>query len=112
MTLVQKVNKNVSPLIKMKLINYEKNKELLEKVPHVRVPDLAVVFMAVLKSEYNDGFATILIHNSHLDFWNMTTEDLYELAKANMANDFEITKRRSGRADRSTAKKIHQTETG
>ena len=80
----------VSPLIKMKIINYEKNKELLEKVPHVRVLDLAVVFMAVLKSDFDEGFGTILIHNSHLDFWDMTADDLHELAKENMRNDFEV----------------------
>jgi len=61
-----------------------------EKVPHVRVLDLAVVFMAVLKSGFDEGFGTILIHNSHLDFWDMTADDLHELAKENMRNDFEI----------------------
>ena len=80
----------VSPLIKMKIINYEKNKELLEKVPHKRVLDLAVVFMVVLKADCDGSFGTILIHNQHLSFWDMTADDLYGLAEANMADDFEI----------------------
>ena len=80
----------VRPKIKMKLINYEKNKELLEQIPHIRFLDLAIVFMVVLGSGCDNGFASILIHNNHLDFWNMDAEDLYKLAMENTADDFEI----------------------
>lgn len=85
----------VSPKIKMKLINYEKNKELLEQVPHIRFLDLAIVFMVVLKSDCDNGFASILIQNHHLSFWNMDAEDLYNLAMENTADDFEIIPMRS-----------------
>ena len=84
-----------SPKIKMKLINYEKNKELLEQVPHIRFLDLAIVFMVVLKSDCDNGFASILIQNHHLSFWNMDAEDLYKLAMENTADDFEIIPMRS-----------------
>lgn len=80
----------VSPRIKMKLVNLEKNKELLEQVPHIRFLDLAIVFMAVLKSNCDNDFASILIHNIHLNFWNMNTEELYKIAIENTATDFEI----------------------
>ena len=80
----------VRPKIKMKLINYEKNKELLEHVPYVRFLDLAIVFMVVLKSNCDNDFASILIHNHHLNLWNMDAEDLYNLAMENTADDFEI----------------------
>ena len=80
----------VRPKIKMKLINYEKNKELLEHVPYVRFLDLAIVFMVVLKSNCDNGFASILIYNHHLNFWNMDAEDLFKLAMGNTANDFEV----------------------
>lgn len=80
----------VGSKIKMKLINYEKNKELLEHVPYVRFLDLAIVFIAVLKSGRESGFASILIYNHHLNFWNMNTEEIYKLAMENTANDFEI----------------------
>lgn len=49
----------VSPRIKMKLINYEKNKELLEHVPYVRFLDLAIVFMVVLGSDCDNGVAPL-----------------------------------------------------
>lgn len=80
----------VSPRIKMKLINYDKNKSLLEQVPHVRFLDLAIVFMVVLKSSCDNGFASILIHNHHLNYWRMNAEELYNLAMENTAEDFEV----------------------
>lgn len=80
----------VSPRIKMKLINFEKNKELLEQVPHVRFLDLAIVFTVILESSCEKGIASILIHNHHLNYWSMDAEDLFKLAMENTANDFEI----------------------
>lgn len=80
----------VRPNIKMKLINYEKNKALLENVPHVKFLDLAIVFIAVMECNYDNNFASILIHNHHMNFWDMNTEDLYNLAMENTASDFEI----------------------
>ena len=80
----------VRPKIKMKLINYEKNEELLEQVPHIRFLDLAIVFMVVLESDCDNGFASILIHNHHLNFWNIGAKDLNNIAMENTANDFEV----------------------
>ena len=68
-----------------KLINYEKNKELLERVPHVKYLDLAVVFQCLV-NKAEDGFATILIHNHHLDFWNVNAQQLYRAALVNTEN--------------------------
>lgn len=65
-----------------KLINYEQNQFLLKDVPHFRFLDLAVVFCCFLPDTPN-GAASILIHNSHLNFWNIQTEQLYGLAAAN-----------------------------
>jgi len=65
-----------------KLVNYDRNKELLSKVPHVRYLDLAVVFNCFIHSA-EDGYATILIHHQHLSYWNISTEELYALAMKN-----------------------------
>lgn len=73
---------NVKTHIVFKLINYQKNKELLTDVPHLRFLDLAIVFCCLLKSDYT-GNATILIHNNHLDYWKITADDLYALAREN-----------------------------
>lgn len=79
----------VKPLIKMKLINYEENKKLLVDTPHIRVLDLAVVFMIVLETEDVCQFATILIHNKFLDYWKVDADSLYKVAKENMKNVFQ-----------------------
>ncbi len=68
--------------IVFKLINYEKNKALLEKVPHFRYLDLAIVFHCLIDSTEN-GSATIQIYTHHLSYWNVTRDDLYDLAIQN-----------------------------
>lgn len=73
---------NVKSRIIFKLVNYDKNRELLKTVPHYRFLDLAIVFNCLLESGAS-GNATILIHNHHLNFWNITNDDLYALALNN-----------------------------
>lgn len=68
--------------IVFKLINFERNHELLDNVPHYRYLDLAIVFNCLLESG-TKGSATILIHNHHLAFWHITKDDLYALAMEN-----------------------------
>lgn len=65
-----------------KLINYERNKELLSKVPHVRYLDLAIVFHCLVDTVSN-GLATILIHHHHMSFWDISVEELHRLAMKN-----------------------------
>ncbi len=62
-----------------RLINYEKNKELLTTVPYIRYLDLAIVFYCLLHVT-ETGHATILIHKNHLDLWHVTISQLYEQA--------------------------------
>ncbi len=62
-----------------RIINYEKNKELLQTVPHMCYLDLAIVFYCLLQIP-EKGNATILIHNSHMKLWHVTLPDLYEQA--------------------------------
>lgn len=72
----------VKSKIVFKLINFERNKELLSQVPHYRFLDLAIVFNCLLDSAAS-GNATILIQNHHLHFWNITKDDLYALSVQN-----------------------------
>lgn len=65
-----------------KLIHYEKNKELLSEIPHFRFLDLAIVFCCLMKSNLPAN-GTILIKKRHLDFWNITADDLYAHALKN-----------------------------
>ena len=65
-----------------KLINYDSNQKLLSEVPHIRFLDLAIVFYCFVE---NDAFgdATVLIHTSHMQVWNVTTEELYRHSMIN-----------------------------
>ena len=79
----------VKTLIKMKLINYEENKKLLVETPHIKILDLAVVFMIVLETEDECQFGMILIHKGFLDYWETEVDSLYKIVQENMRNDFE-----------------------
>ncbi len=70
--------KQVRKRLAYRLVNYEKNKELLQTVPYIRYLDLAVVFFCLLDISGKNS-ATILIHSGHLDTWEATADDLYEL---------------------------------
>ena len=72
----------VKKRIVFKLINYEQNRQLLEKIPHIRLLDLAIIFNCLVEADAT-GNATILIYNNHLSLWNVTRDDLYQLAMKN-----------------------------
>ncbi len=72
----------VKDRILCKLINYEKNLELLGELPHIQCMDLAVVFYYKLEHE-QIGNGTILIYNNHLQMWGISKEELYETAREN-----------------------------
>ena len=66
-----------------KVIHYDKNRALLEDVPHFRWCDLAVVFYYSIEDSML-GRASILIHNNHLDMWGQDIDVLYRNAQHNM----------------------------
>lgn len=76
----------VKPRVIYKLVNKNKNKDLLKDVPYVDYLDLAVVFLCLFEQKENET-ATILLHNSHLKIWKkkwkVTVDDLWEAALAN-----------------------------
>lgn len=75
-------SERVRPTVAYRLINYEKNRELLQEVPHLPFLDLAVIFYSLL-TDTPVGHATVLIRNSHLELWGKNTSWLYEAAKEN-----------------------------
>ncbi len=72
----------VKSRIIFRLINYERNRSLLKSLPHCRILDLAIVFCCLVDSRATAS-ATILIHNHHLNYWKISTADLYALAREN-----------------------------
>lgn len=73
---------SIKDKVAYKLINYEANGKLLQDVPHVKMLDLAIVFYCMLDNDYL-GSATALIHNIHIEMWNISVDQLYEAAKVN-----------------------------
>lgn len=65
-----------------RLINLEKNKELLEQIPHIPYLDMAIVFYCVVNNECI-GKGNILIRNEHLKRWKADVNDIRECAFAN-----------------------------
>lgn len=74
--------KNVKDRICFKLVNREKNAELLADTPYVEYQDLAVVFY-ILVSKDKSGITSIAVRNSLMDMWGMDADILYHLAKKN-----------------------------
>ncbi len=72
----------VGEKVVFKLINYHKNKELLNDIPHIKYLDLAIVFYCFL---YHDrlGTANITITNKHLQLWGISEKELFLRAREN-----------------------------
>lgn len=72
----------VQGLIFHKLVNFEANSALLADIPYTRYLDLAIIYCVRYENdEIGDG--SILIHNSHLEMWGRTTQELALLAEEN-----------------------------
>ena len=72
----------VKDRIVYKLINYEKNKKLLEETPFIPFLDLAIVFYYICENSFQSQ-STILIKNNHLHIWKQTKEIIFEIAVKN-----------------------------
>lgn len=65
-----------------KVVNYEKNKKMLENVPHIRFLDLAVVCYYAYMNDFL-GRGSIQIDTGHLDRWGISQEVLFSDAREN-----------------------------
>ncbi len=73
---------NAKQNIVYKLINYEKNRELLEEIPHRKYLDFAIVYYYLVdRKEFSN--ASILIHNKHMENWGVDEKELFAVAKNN-----------------------------
>lgn len=82
---INKVNfkwPNVRDGIFYRIINRDKNKRLLETVPHILYLDLAITFQ-YLASNNKDGIGMIRITKDHMQEWGINLRDLKELAEHN-----------------------------
>lgn len=68
--------------IVLRLLNYEKNKELLTDAPYIMWHDLAITFRWLAHQD-EVGIASALITHRECHLWNITVPELYEVALNN-----------------------------
>lgn len=73
---------NIRGRVIYRLVNYEKNKEILEDCPHIRLHDLAVTFRWVARID-DVGVSTSLITNKQVKEWGVSVNDLVLAARQN-----------------------------
>lgn len=73
---------NVKDGIFYRIINRDKNKKLLETVPHILYLDLAITFQ-YLASDNKDGIGMIRITKEHMEEWGINLKDLKDIATHN-----------------------------
>jgi len=66
-----------------RLISKSKNEELLKDIPWTPWQDLAIIYYLNMGVKDNNQVSTI-IYNHQMKKWNLSEDDLYELAKENM----------------------------
>lgn len=71
----------------IRLVNYEKNRELLMNSPYKRFLDLAVTFR-YMANHTADGLASSLIGNDEFLNWGIDEEELYRIALFNTMREF------------------------
>lgn len=65
-----------------RIINRERNRSLLERIPHIDFLDLSICFFYAYRDEVL-GNGSILIYNNHMDAWHCNVETLLRHAGEN-----------------------------
>lgn len=73
--------------ILFKLIHAKSNENLLKEIPHRRFLDLAVVFYYLVPDEKVHG--SILIRNEHMQLWEVTDDQLFNVAMKNTPEELQ-----------------------
>lgn len=81
---------DMKPFIIYRLVSFEKNKKLLEQVPHIKYLDLAITYYCLVRDDDN-GIGTIRITNDHMQLWNTTVQEIHALASGNTKTIFPST---------------------
>ena len=74
---------NVRERIVCRLINLEMNREKLEEIPYFPRLDLAVTFSVIVEAGELPCDGSFTIHNSHMEMWGITADELYAEAVGN-----------------------------
>lgn len=69
-----------------RIVNYEKNKEMLQDMPHKRIMDLAMIFYYRMPDTVS--ISSIAIQWSHMDLWGISEEELVKNALVSTCSKF------------------------
>lgn len=72
----------IKKFIIFRLVNYNKNKKLLEGLAYIRFLDLAITFHCLVKQE-NEEISTLRITKELMETWETSTKELMKLASKN-----------------------------
>ena len=79
---------NIKENIFFELVNEELNRDRIEKMPHRKVLDLAMIYRVLVDSNEAGGVHSYEITDTHLREWEMTEEELYSIAMENTPRVF------------------------
>jgi hypothetical protein len=85
----------MKPYVIYRVVSYERNKKLLEQVPHIKYLDLAITYHCLVRDD-DDGIGTIRITNEHMLLWKSSLQELHALATGNTKTLFPSTIRSMG----------------
>ncbi len=75
----------VKKCLAVKLVNKEKNSAMLADMPYVDFLNMAIIFYCLVDNPAT-GTATIAIKNTHMEYWQVNVETLYQDALKNVEN--------------------------
>lgn len=73
---------SVKDRICYRLINEERNRELLAEIPHIPFLDLAICFIYSFESS-EMGNGSIMVRNQYMETWGVSVKELWDVANRN-----------------------------
>ncbi|MCI8951307.1 MAG: hypothetical protein HFG49_14970 [Lachnospiraceae bacterium] len=73
------------PMLRGRLINTERNTELLKDAPHRKFFDLSLVYYVEIPHMDRQEVGSILVQDWHMQLWEITEQELYRQIMENMA---------------------------
>ena len=74
----------VNKLLRVRLVNTEKNKEMLEKIPHREWLDLSLIYVVDIATDNEEEMCSMRVTDMHMHMWGVDEETLYNNAMENM----------------------------
>lgn len=70
-----------------RLVNTEKNRGALSELPHRNFFDLSLTYYVDVTRDGDERCASIQVTNAHMEYWNVTEDDLYKQFRESMGQN-------------------------